>query len=106
MPNIVVGFRDDAGHVRELKTYETKTVHRLVRAPKNNGLGYWEPMVCFNFGKGVLEWCLQNMQAQPPGERMVMRYDPAQAAVTLRPDVGAASGGAAEDAPSAKRPRV
>ena len=119
---IIVGFRDDHGKVRELKTYETKTIHRLVRAPKGNGQGYWEPTVCFNFGKGVLEWCLQAMSAQPAGRQMVMRYEPAQAVVTLVAAEGdAAAGGAPpsasgadlgrvaswsqEDAPGAKRPR-
>ena len=58
VPSVVVGFRDATGVVRELKTYETKTIHRIVRPH-----GYWDPTACFNFGRTVLDWLLVCAQA-------------------------------------------
>ena len=87
VPSVIVGFRGDDGSVSELKTYETKTIHRIVR-PK----GYWDPSACFNFGKALLEWLLAQLDAQAPrgkAARFVMRYEPAEAAVLLLPDAGA-----------------
>ena len=48
VPTIVIGFRDDAGNVVDLKALETMAIPRSVR-PK----GYWDPTACFNFGKTV-----------------------------------------------------
>ena len=84
VPSVIVGLRDESGNVTELKTYETKTIHRIVR-PR----GYWDPTACFNFGKAALEWLLAQMEAHAPrgtAARFIMRYDPAAAAVLLLPD--------------------
>ena len=104
-PSVVVGFRDDAGRVQELKTYETKTIHRIVR-PR----GHWDPCVVFRFGKAVLEWLLELCGRDAAGPaRFVMRYDPAAAAVLLLPDEGEApppAGGADGESAAAKRRRT
>lgn len=86
VPNVVVGFRDDAGTVRELRTYETRTLHRLVKPPK----GYWDTTAVINFGKGVLTWLLAALKEQRGRSKFVMRYTPASRAIVLVPDDGAA----------------
>ena len=102
VPSVIVGFRDDAGNVQQLKTYETKTIHRLVRKGPA-GAGYWDPSACFNFGKGVLEWVVQQVAAHPVGAMLVMRYDPMRATISLTPEAeGEEHGGL----PSAKRARA
>ena len=113
VPSVVVGFRDERGRVLELKTYETKTIHRLVRGGSKGpgGAGYWEPATCFNFGKAVLEWALEQIASAPAGKRFVMRYDPAASAVTLSPDDNPAASRASgaqhdDEQPAAKRARA
>ena len=86
VPNVVVGFRDDAGTVRELRTYETRTLHRLVKPPK----GYWDTTAVINFGKGVLTWLLAALKEHRGRSKFVMRYTPASRAIVLVPDDGAA----------------
>lgn len=110
VPSIVVGFRDDAGIVRELKSYETKTLHRLARGKAPGGKDYWNPTACFNFGKSVLDWLLAQLAAREgggAGRRFVLRYDPQRGAILLRADDGGAKagGGDNEEQPAAKRQR-
>ena len=106
VPSVVVGFRDERGRVLELKTFETRTIHRLVRGGGKGpgGAGYWEPATCFNFGKAVLEWALEQIASAPAGRaRFVMRYDPAASAVVLSPDSMLDDNPAAPRAGSAQR---
>ena len=72
-----------------------------VRAPKNGGLGYWDPTVAFNFGKAVIDWLIAQLQGRQGGARLVMRYDPSAGAISLV-EMPTESG----DEPSAKRPRA
>ena len=104
VPSVIVGFRDDAGRVQQLKTYETRTIHRLVRKGPG-GEGYWDPTVCFNFGKGVLDWVLQQVQGYPVGEKLVMRYTPARSVIEMLPE-GSGGNGGEDGPPSAKRART
>ena len=97
MPTVVVGFRDDAGVVSELKPLETMAIPRMVRAK-----GWWDPTACINFGKAVLEWLQEQANALPAGAKAVLRYDPARAAVLL---LLLLDDGADEGAPDAKRRR-
>ena len=107
-PSIVVGFRDDAGIVRELKSYETKTSTAGERkAP--GGKDYWNPTACFNFGKSVLDWLLAQLAAREgggAGRRFVLRSI-RNDAILLRADDGGAKhgGGDNEEQPAAKRYR-
>lgn len=103
VPSIIVGFRDEGGVVRELKTYETKTVHRLVRGKGQGGTDYWNPTACFNFGKGVLDWLLVQLAAREGGgvgRKFILRYDPQQAQLLLLADDGGE-----DEQPAAKRQR-
>ena len=79
VPRIVVGFRDDAGVVRELRPLETMRIPRMVRGNDDT----WDPCVCLNFGKVVLEWLMQQMRQLPPDARAVLRYDPSVGALLL-----------------------
>jgi RAT1-interacting protein len=110
VPSIVVGFRDDGGVVRELKTYETRVVHRIVR-PK----GYWDTTACFNFGKGVLDWVRKEVEAHKGSgsSHFVMRYEPSRREIVLLDDAAGAPaagldvGQSEEDgSPQAKRRRT
>ena len=105
VPSVIVGFRDEAGVVKELKTYETKTIHRLVRG---EGRDYWNPTACFNFGKLVLDFLLEQLTAYAAkggtAKRFVMRFDPEQAAVQIRVDDSAQK--ADDEQPAAKRQRA
>ena len=94
VPTIVVGFRDDDGRVLELKTLETRTIHRSVR-PK----GYWDPAVCFNFGTAVLEWLADQLAKAPASSasRWVLRYTPSAAAVQLLAEDASARAEDADD---------
>ena len=103
VPSIIVGFRDEKGVVCELKTYETKTIHRIVRGKAPGGKDYWNPTACFNFGKGVLDWLLMQLAAREGGgvgRKFVLRYDPQQEKLLLLAD----EGGEAQQ-PAAKRQR-
>ena len=108
VPNVIVGFRDDAGVVRELKTFETRTLHRLVKPPK----GYWDTTAVINFGKSVLAWLLATLKQQPGGgngSHFVMRYTPASRTITLIADDATAGGGnvaEGDDGRARKRQRV
>ena len=105
VPSVIVGFRDEGGQVRELKTYETKTIHRLVRGKARDGGNHWDPTVCFNFGKAVLEWLLGEV-GSGGAAKYVMRYDPQQQAVKLQKEGAAAAASTGEDGPpDAKRQR-
>ena len=79
VPKIVVGFRDDAGVVRELRPLETMKIPRMVRGKDD----MWDPCVCLNFGKQVLEWLVQQMRQLPPDARAVLRYEPSVGALLL-----------------------
>ena len=109
VPSVIVGFRDEAGVVKELKTYETKTIHRLVRG---EGRDYWNPTACFNFGKTVLDFLLEQLDAHAAkggtARRFVMRFEPEQAAVLICVDDSAQAtvdAPVASEHPAAKRQR-
>ena len=65
VPRIVVGFRDDGGVVRGLRPVETMRIPRMVRGKPD----MWDPAVCLNFGRAVLEWLLQQTRQLPAGAR-------------------------------------
>ena len=81
VPTVVVGFRDDAGKVLELKTLETRSMHKGSIRDK----GYWDAAACFNFGARVLEWLQEQLvqHGDTAGDCFVLRYEPAAAAIQL-----------------------
>ena len=52
MPKIICGFRDHNGQVKELQTYNTLAIPRLVRDEE----GLWDSSVCLNFLDRFLGW--------------------------------------------------
>mmetsp|Transcript_18442 Transcript_18442/g.54290 ORF Transcript_18442/g.54290 Transcript_18442/m.54290 type:complete len:85 (+) Transcript_18442:974-1228(+) len=66
-------------------------MHRLVRGAGREP--YWEPAACINFGKGVLEWLLASLAANPAAAHYVMRYEPRQSAILLLQRDGGGGGG-------------
>lgn len=100
VPRVLVGFRDDAGFVRELQSLQTLAIPRAVR-----GKDYWDPSVCLNFGRIALEWLLSQLRKLPPGTRVAMRYEPAQRAVVLSRAGAPAAAPADVDTAGVKRPR-
>ncbi|KAL1507410.1 hypothetical protein AB1Y20_008252 [Prymnesium parvum] len=81
VPRVVVGFRDEAGVVRKLQAFKTLEIPRLVRAQ-----GVWDPSVCLNFGRVVLEWVVRRLPGAP---RLLLRYEPAQNELLLVEEEGA-----------------
>ena len=93
VPRIVVGLRDDAGVVRELRPLETMKIPRMVRGKQD----MWDPSACLNFGKAVLEWLQQQVRQLPAGASALLRYVPAEGALLLLRQHGEG------EAPAAKR---
>lgn len=52
MPKIICGFRDHNGQVKELQTYNTLAIPRLVRDEE----GQWDSSICLNFLDKFLCW--------------------------------------------------
>ncbi|RKP04936.1 RAI1 like PD-XK nuclease-domain-containing protein, partial [Thamnocephalis sphaerospora] len=52
VPKVIVGFRDDRGYVRSVKTYETMEIPRKVRDKPD----MWQANVCLNFADHFLRW--------------------------------------------------
>lgn len=63
VPKIICGFRDHHGQVRELQTYNTLAIPRLVRADE----GLWESSICLNFLDRFLEWVKTVVVKSGPG---------------------------------------
>lgn len=63
MPKIICGFRDHHGQVRELQTYNTLAIPRLVRDDE----GLWESSICLNFLDRFLEWVKTVVVKSGPG---------------------------------------
>jgi RAT1-interacting protein len=61
IPRIIVGFRDDQGHVKEVQTIKTLDIPRMVR--KYN---YWDPNVCLTTLNNFIEWLLNIVQEDDP----------------------------------------
>jgi len=80
VPKIVVGFRDAQGAVHELTPLETLKIPRMVREKR-----LWDPSVCLNFGKTVLQWIIQQISSILSVRRFRLRYDPGRREITLSP---------------------
>ncbi|XP_068674928.1 decapping and exoribonuclease protein-like [Montipora foliosa] len=52
VPKIICGFRDHHGNVKELQTYNTLAIPRLVRDEE----GLWDSSICLNFLDRFLTW--------------------------------------------------
>ncbi|XP_061712220.1 decapping and exoribonuclease protein-like [Cydia pomonella] len=64
---VLCGFRDDAGIVKELKTYRMRDLTRMSQR-------YWNPNVCFNFLDAFLSYvkrCLASVIRQKHGDNAV-----------------------------------
>ncbi|KAI9099979.1 RAI1 like PD-XK nuclease-domain-containing protein [Phlyctochytrium arcticum] len=68
---IIVGFRDDNGHVQTLQQLETLNIPRMVR---NSQAGIWDATVCINFASSFLDWV----------QKVVATEDDADVVVTVR----------------------
>jgi hypothetical protein len=81
LADTMVGFRDDAGRVLELKTYETRSMHKGSIREK----GYWDAAACFSFGCSALEWLLEQLAKLDvaAASRCILRYEPSAAALQL-----------------------
>lgn len=102
VPTVIVGFRDDAGRVLELKTYETRSMHKGSIREK----GYWDAAACFSFGCSALEWLLEQLAKLDvaAASRCILRYEPSAAALQLLLVEDAIEQGSGEQV--SKRPRV
>mmetsp|Transcript_52976 Transcript_52976/g.121662 ORF Transcript_52976/g.121662 Transcript_52976/m.121662 type:complete len:409 (-) Transcript_52976:422-1648(-) len=78
VPTIVVGFRDAQGVVREISSLQTLRIHRMVRE-KN----FWDPTVCLNFGRSVLDWLAHSLTKLDASSVCLLRYEPKQREITL-----------------------
>ncbi|KAI9308347.1 RAI1 like PD-XK nuclease-domain-containing protein [Cunninghamella echinulata] len=61
VPKIIVGFRNDDGHIKKIQEFKTLEIPRLVR-----NQGYWDPSVCLNFADQVLNWLQKNIIDNDP----------------------------------------
>ncbi|KAL1914309.1 uncharacterized protein VTP21DRAFT_9002 [Calcarisporiella thermophila] len=52
VPIITVGFRDNHGILRSLRSFDTLHIPRIVRGKP----GMWNPNVCLNFADALLSW--------------------------------------------------
>jgi RAT1-interacting protein len=53
---VIIGYRDDAGIVKALETFETLKIPRLVREQR-----HWDPNVCINFADFFLTWLSESL---------------------------------------------
>ncbi|CAO3621899.1 unnamed protein product [Cunninghamella blakesleeana] len=61
VPKIIVGFRDDDGHIKKTQEFKTLEIPRFVR-----NQGYWDPSVCLNFADQVLNWIQESIVDNDP----------------------------------------
>ncbi|ORZ25307.1 RAI1 like PD-XK nuclease-domain-containing protein [Absidia repens] len=62
VPTVIVGFRDDDGYIKEVKSLKTLEIPRQVRGRP----GMWDPSVCLNFANQVLDWLSDNIVDNDP----------------------------------------
>ncbi|KAI8342809.1 RAI1 like PD-XK nuclease-domain-containing protein [Chlamydoabsidia padenii] len=62
VPRVIVGFRDDDGHIKQVDELRTLDIPRQVRGNP----GAWDPSVCLCFADKVLDWIADHVVANDP----------------------------------------
>lgn len=78
VPKIIVGFRTPAGVVKEVETFKTMEIPRMVRGKA----GAWDPAVCLNWGEQFFDFLRTNMVSGSDSSVWRVRFAP-RAGVTL-----------------------
>lgn len=67
---VIVGFRDDSGVLRSLKTYETQELPGIAR---RSGRNLWDAKVSIDFTAGLLAWLRETVVGGGEEEGVVWR---------------------------------
>ncbi|CAG8477170.1 17635_t:CDS:2 [Acaulospora colombiana] len=68
--NIIVGFRDDNGFVKEIQELKTLEIPRMVRG-KN---GMWDATICLNFANEFFDWLKTIIVKNDPRSSYTITY--------------------------------
>lgn len=79
VPQIIVGFRDDNGLVKSLKTYKTLEIPNLVKHETN----MWSASICLNFMRKLLSWIQTSVTKDSPNVVYMMDWQPPFSHITI-----------------------
>ncbi|KAI9291298.1 RAI1-domain-containing protein [Neoconidiobolus thromboides FSU 785] len=71
IPKIVIGFRDDNGMLKQIKTLNTLEIPNMVKGKRSE----WDPNVCLCFANGFFNWLKQNISGNNQNNYYIVNYD-------------------------------